>query len=458
MASRAAAYRTLRRVHAGGAWSPRALGAALRRGDLPARDRAFAANLAYETLRWEGTLDWALGRVLTRPLGAVDPEVLDVLRLGACQLLFTRTPDRAAVASTVDLARAQLGPGVTGFVNGVLRALARARAELPWPPVDDDRGLSLATGYPEWVVVEARARFGARARAVLEAGNRPPGLTLRARGDAVALAGELRAAGLAAAPGRHAPEAVRAPGADPADLACVAEGRATPQDEASMLVSRAVAARVADGDVDGWLALDACAGPGGKATHLAQLGARVVAVDVRPSRARLVTETARRLGVAASVRVAVTDSTAPALRASVFDAALVDAPCTGLGVVRRRPELRWRHGPADPTRLAALQLALLEGVADAVRPGGWLVYSVCTWTRAETVDVAAAFLAAHGDRFESDPDAGPPSASDRPGQVLPGDPGLQLAPDTDDVDGMYVLCLRRGTPEGHGRAADRSGL
>lgn len=433
VAARRAAFRAVRRVEADGAWSPPAVAAELRRGDLDVRDRRFAANLAYETLRWRGTLDWALAQVVRRPLDDVEPAVLDALRLGAWQLLRSDTPARAVVTTSVDLARAEIGDRVTGFVNGTLRALARhvAGGDLPWP--GGDEGVALRLGHPTWMVAEARARIGPRAEAFLEASNHPPGLTLRATGDRDALLAELAAAGVDATPGSRAPEAVRAPGADPTRLAAVAEGRAVPQDEASMLVARAVAAGV--GDVAGLPVLDACAGPGGKTTHLAQLGAWVAAADVRPARARLVVQAAARAGVAERVAVAVTDGTVPAWRPGSFAAVLVDAPCSGLGVTRRRPEVRWRRSPADVSRLADLQARLLDATAGAVEPGGCLVYSACTWTRAETVDVARAFLALD-DRFAAEP------LDELGTAALAGDPGVQLGPD-EDLDGMYLARFRR---------------
>jgi 16S rRNA (cytosine967-C5)-methyltransferase len=437
--SRVAAYRAVRRVHAEGAWSAPAVDRALRGSDLDARDRAFAANLAYETLRWEGTLDWALARMSNRPLRDLDPEVLDVLRIGAWQLLQGRLPDRAAVGTTVDVAKAEIGPHVGGFVNGTLRSLARQRDDLPWPTGDGDDAVGLRLSYPSWVVAEARARFGDRALAVLEAGNDSPGVTLRATGDRDALIAELAAAGHDATPGRHAPQAVRVPGADPGRLAAVAEGRAVVQDESSMVVAGAVM----DGlGVDAPLVLDACAGPGGKTTHLAQLGARVVATELRPVRARLVAEAAARMAPGTGgerVHVVAADALAPPLAAGTFDAALVDAPCTGLGVLRRRPELRWARNLGDPARLAALQLSIVDRVATLVRPGGRLVYSACTFTVAETQQVAEQLIAVSGDRLALDDAVDLGGA----GSSLPGDPGIQLAPDADETDGMYVLVLRR---------------
>jgi 16S rRNA (cytosine967-C5)-methyltransferase len=294
------------------------------------------------------------------------------------------------------------------------------------------------------VAAAARRRFGARARAVLEAGNLAPGLTLRAVGDREALLGELRGAGHDPQPGRHAPEAVRLPGVDPGALAAVDEGRAVVQDEASQLVARALAAAVdPDRRLAGRRVADLCAAPGGKATHLAQLGAFVAAADLRPSRARLLAEAAARvsprLRTGGRIAVLVADAAASPLREAAFDGVLLDAPCSGLGVVRRRPELRWRRATADPARLSVLQLGLLEAGARLVRPGGALLYSACTWTVEETVEIAAAFLAATGDRFAVLDAAAATGAGATDQDGL----GVQLTPDADDTDGMYIACFRR---------------
>ncbi|HWH33666.1 MAG TPA: transcription antitermination factor NusB [Egibacteraceae bacterium] len=446
LATRRAAYRALRRIRERQAYSPPVVQRAL--DTLPPRERGLAANLVYETLRWQGTLDWALGQVLTRPIGEVEDDLRDILRMGAWQLLYGRMPDRAVVDTSVALARGEVGERVAGFTNGVLRNLARRKDALPWPPTDDPRGLALATGSPVWVAERAIARFGARAEAVLRASAVAPGLTLRAVArdgedpGAVrdALVAELRAAGVDASAGRWAPEAVRAPGADPMALDAVRQGRATPQDESSMLVTRALA-RALEEAGGGDRVADLCAGPGGKATHLAQLGLRVTATDVQDARAAMVAEQAVRLGLSERVDALVRDARSPDLSAATFDAVLVDAPCSGLGVTRRRPEVAWRREPEDPARLSGLQLEILGAAAALVRPGGVLLYSVCTWPAEETAGTAAGFLAVEGDRFTAlDPATLLPEGA---GTRLPGDPGVQLDPDHDGTDGMYVCGFRR---------------
>ncbi len=395
--------------------------------DLPAaRDRAFASHLAYDTLRWEGTLDWALSQVLDRDLDDVERPLRRLLRLGALQIMRTDVPARAAVDTTVRLAReavpAARAGGAAGFVNGVLRALAR-RDDLPWP----DRGsdpvghLALTTAHPRWIVSELVDRLGAdEAERALVADNDPPGVTLRAVGDHAALVAELCEAGLDAAPGEHAPEAVRVPGADPRRVPAVGEGRAVVQDEASMVVAHAV------DPAPGERIVDLCAGPGGKATHLAELaapGGTVIANELHHHRAQLVAELADHVG--AAVRTVVGDGTRPPLGAQTADAVLVDAPCTGLGTGRRRPEARWRRSRSDAVGLAALQVELVVGGARLVRPGGRLVYAACTWTREETAAVTRDSL----DRLDG---------------AFAAESERQLWPHRDGTDGMYIAVLRRG--------------
>lgn len=402
--------------------------------DLPdARDRAFASHLAYDTLRWQGTLDWLLGHALNRPLGDVEPALRRILRLGTLQLWRTDVPAHAAVATSVDLAGEAVprrrAKGAAGFVNGVLRGVGRVLRDAPPWPDDPVEALALRTAHPRWVVEDAVARFGEGAESLLAADNDPPGLTLRATADPDVLVAELREAGYEATRGALAEEAVRAPGADPRRLAAVTEGRATPQDEASMVVARAAGVRPGD------RVLDLCAGPGGKACHLAALAGaegRVVAVELHPHRAELVRETAERLHVDVDVRVG--DGRRPPLGDDEqFDVVVVDAPCSGLGTGRRRPEVRWRRDRAELPALAALQGDLLTAAAARVRPGGRLTYAVCTWTRAETDELVGAFEA-------SEAAAGLERVDAR-----------QLRPDIDGTDGMFIVSWRRrsdGEPGG----------
>jgi 16S rRNA (cytosine967-C5)-methyltransferase len=433
--ARRAALAALRAVEEDGAWSNTAVPHAV--GDLTeARDRSLASHLAYDALRFEGTLDWALGHVVSRPLAEVEAPLRRILRLGALQLLRTEVPAHAAVATSVALARESVpagrAKGAGGFVNGVLRNLDRRRDGLPWPDpgVDPVDHLALTTAHPAWVVRELLGRFDlARTESILLADDAPPGLTLRATGDRDGLLAELEAAGVDAIAGA-APDAVRAPGADPRRLDAVREGRAVPQDEASQQVVLATGAGPGD------RVLDLCAGPGGKTTYLAAAvgpgGPPVVAVELHPHRAEMVRAAAERQGLAVEVHVG--DGVAPPLPEDArYDVVLLDAPCTGLGTGRRRPEVRWRRTPDDVADLAELQRRLLRAAADRVAPGGRLVYSVCTWTAAETTDVAAWLDAQVPDL----------TAGER----------RQLLPDADDTDGMYLATWER--PERPGPGGER---
>lgn len=421
--ARRAALRALAAVD-DGAWSTTVVPEVV--ADLDdERDRRFASHLAYDTIRWHGTLDWLLGHVLSRPMADVEPALRRVLRLGALQLWRAHVPARAAVSTSVALAResvpAKRAKGAGGFVNGVLRALARELDGITWPDAAGDpvEHVSRTTGHPTWLVRERVEALGAEdAARLLAADNDPPGLTLRATGDRDALVAELREAGLDAEPTRRAPQGVRVPGADPRRLACVAEGRAVPQDEASMLVVAATGAGPGD------RVLDLCAGPGGKTGDLAaRVGATgtVTAVEPYPHRAERVRETLARLGLDVDVRVV--DGREVVLDEPV-DVALVDAPCTGLGTGRRRPEVRWRRTPDDVDALVELQVELVTHAAGQVRPGGTLTYAVCTWTQRETVEVV--------DRVErACPDLSRIATE-------------QLRPDVDGTDGMFHITWRVG--------------
>jgi 16S rRNA (cytosine967-C5)-methyltransferase len=427
--ARRVAADALLRVHQRGAWASPVVDRALSASALDARDRAFAANLVFSALRWEGTLDWVLGHVVARGVDGVEPALLDVLRLGTWELRYGGAPAHAAVSAWVDVAGAVVGGRATGFANGVLRAVARRGDDLPWPDPATAEGAALALGYPRWVVEAARDRFGERGDAVLSAGNEPAPIALRAVAPVADVLAGLSAEGVAAAPGRLAPQSVLLDerGRRPADLAVVRDGAAVVQDESSQVVGAVAAA----GLPAGARAVDLCAAPGGKATHMAQLGLAVLAMDRHPGRLARAARTAARTGLALAVAAA--DGRHPPLEPGRADVVLVDAPCSGLGVVRRRPELRWRRRPEDVPALHGEQVALLRSAVGLVRPGGRVVYAVCTWTEVETDAVVAEVLA--DGTVAVDPAVVPPGTATAHGR--------QLAPDRDGGDGMYVAVLQR---------------
>jgi 16S rRNA (cytosine967-C5)-methyltransferase len=372
-----------------GAYSNLTIPAELSRARLSGRDRAFAQELAFGTLRRVVPIDVALGAVSTRPLRRTDPNVLAVLRLGAYQLLFTRVPPHAAVGETVGLAP----PRSRGFVNAILRRLA---VDPPAPPEGNGaEAVATRTGLSGWAVRElGRLLPPQEVEAAAAALATPAPLTIRTnrcRTDPGTLERAIRASGVATEPGVVHEDALRLPGASPRALPGFVEGWFAVQDEASMLVADALAVRA------GERVLDACAAPGGKTAMLACAAGPegfVVGADVQERRLRLAGTTFERLG--APVRLLVQDARRPAVTGG-FDAVLVDAPCSGLGAARRRPELLWRPSPRDLARLARLQVAILAAAARLVKPGGRLVYSVCTFTRAETEAAVRAFLAKRTD-------------------------------------------------------------
>jgi 16S rRNA (cytosine967-C5)-methyltransferase len=415
------------------------------------RDAALATELVYGTLRHQGTYDAVIAACVDRPLREVDPPVLDVLALGAHQLLATRIPPHAAVSATVELARVVLGDGRAKFVNAVLRRVSAhdldAWLDRVAPPYDEDPEdhLAVVHAHPRWVVAALwDALGGGRAgiEELLAADNQRPEVTLVARpgrSTPQEIAGGLPEG--SAEPGRWSPYALRlAEGGDPASVPAVREGRAGVQDEGSQLVAAALAAAPLEGRDTRWL--DGCAGPGGKAALLAALaaqrGAELVAAEKQPHRARLV---GRALaGNPGPYQVVVADGTRPAWAPGSFDRVLVDVPCTGLGALRRRPEARWRRRPEDLAGFGPLQRGLLTEALTAVRVGGVVGYATCSPHLAETRAVVDDVL--RGGRAPAAEliDARPLFA----GVTELGDgPDVQLWPHLHGTDAMYLALLRR---------------
>ncbi|KUJ64763.1 rRNA cytosine-C5-methyltransferase [Streptomyces albus subsp. albus] len=431
---------------------PPLLRQARERGDFDSRDAALATELVYGTLRRQGTYDAIIAACVDRPLREVDPPVLDVLSLGAHQLLGTRIPSHAAVSASVELARVVLGDGRAKFVNAVLRRIAAEDLD-GWldrvaPPYDEDPEdhLAVVHSHPRWVVSALwDALGGGRAgiEDLLEADNERPEVTLVARPGRATTEELLDLLGEGGLPGRWSPYAVRlAEGGEPGALDPVGEGRAGVQDEGSQLVAIALANAPLEGPDARWL--DGCAGPGGKAALLGALAARrgaaLLASEKQPHRAGLV---ARALaGNPGPYQVIAADGTRPAWRPGTFDRVLVDVPCSGLGALRRRPEARWRRRPEDLDGFAPLQRGLLREALNAVRVGGVVGYATCSPHLAETRAVVDDVLKGRG---------GGPVAAEwidaRP--LLPGVPALgegpdvQLWPHVHGTDAMYLALLRR---------------
>jgi 16S rRNA (cytosine967-C5)-methyltransferase len=400
--ARLAAYEVLRAVNDGRSDLPHALARA--RGRLQdERDRALAGEIATGTLRWQGAFDHVIATFAGRPIEKLDAEILDIVRLSMFQLLhLDRVPAAAAVNDAVNLARKAGKKSAAPLVNALLRRVSRERRKLPLPPRPADpanRGaaldyLSITLSHPRWLVARWLDRYGFdAAERWAQFDNSPAALTLRAnplRIGRAELAERLRDHGVETEPGVFAADALIVRSGNPLSTPLASQGVFVVQDEASQLVAEFVNAR------RGLRVLDACASPGGKTTALAAaMGDRgfVVACDVRPKRIELLANTVRASG-ARSIRIVQADATRPLPFSATFDCVLVDAPCSGLGTLRRDPDIRWRRSESEFPGLARLQRTILEHTA-AVVHGGFLYYSTCSSEPEENEDVVGAFLAAH---------------------------------------------------------------
>ena len=439
---RRTAFDVIRAVETRDAYANLLLPARLRDRDLTGRDAALATELTYGTLRGRGTYDAVLALCSDRELRRIDPPLLDVLRLGAHQILATRIPPHAAVGTAVELARSVSGPGQAKFANAVLRKVTTRDMD-GWleivAPADADTTtrLSVAHSHPKWIVSALRdAVGGGEIEELLAADNGRPRVTLVAR-PGRATVQELCDAGAEPAP--YSPYAALLGEGDPGNIAAVRDGRAAVQDEASQLVAWALTEAPLDGPDARWA--DLCAGPGGKAGLLSALaaerGARLLAADIAPHRAGLV-----RRAVDDRAGVVAADGTAPAWRPASFDRVMVDAPCTGLGALRRRPEARWRRGPESVAELGPLQRGLLGSALDSVRPGGVVAYVTCSPHLAETRVVVDDVVRGRGDveRLDAPPLLGS-LAHDLTG--LGNGPYAQFWPHRHGTDAMFLALLRR---------------
>lgn len=442
--AREAALRALVRVERDRSYLNLALPPLLRL--LPPRERALASRIAAGTVQRLNTLDWALGLHLRQPLHKLTPWIRNLLRSGAYQVIFLdRVPAAAAVDESVRLARRFGHRGVAGLVNAALRSLAGSASDLPWPDRQGDPVLylSLKHSHPAWLVRRWLERYGeAETEALCAANNNPSPVSLRPnrlKVDRRGLLERLGAAGVAADASPSVLEAVRLTGQkDPAALAGFREGFFTIQGESAMLVAPALDPR------PGETVLDLCSAPGGKTTHLAELmgdEGLVLAVDLNPGRLRLVEQSARRLGLD-SITVAAGDGRSPgSLNLPAPDRILVDAPCTGLGVVRRLPDLKWRRRPEDVPAMQRLQLELLRAAASFLTPGGVLVYSVCSNETEETAAVAEALSRAE---LSLQPEEPPPLPAALPGFCLEKASGaFHLYPHRHGMDGFFVARWRK---------------
>ncbi|WP_179475327.1 RsmB/NOP family class I SAM-dependent RNA methyltransferase [Mycolicibacterium vinylchloridicum] len=441
--ARQAAFDVLRAVSERDAYANLVLPAMLAERGIHGRDAAFATELAYGSCRTLGLLDAVIAAAAGRPVEQIDPVLLDLLRLGSYQLLRTNVAQHAAVSTTVEQAGIEFDSVRAGFVNGVLRTIS-GRDEAAWVAelapskgADPVGHLAFVHAHPRWIAQSFADALGADAGeldAALAADNGRPGVHLAAR-PGVLTAQELAAA-VDGTVGRYSPYAVYLGGGDPGRLAAVRDGAALVQDEGSQLVAQALTLAPLVGE-DGGRWLDLCSGPGGKTALIAaiavQHGGAVTAIEPAPRRADLVEQNTRGL----PVEVLRVDGRESGLAPGSFDRVLVDAPCTGLGALRRRPEARWRRTPADVPVLAKLQRELLAAAIALTRPGGVILYATCSPHLAETVGVVSDALRRH-----------PVTALDTRGLFGPADrlgdgPHVQLWPHRHGTDAMFAAALQK---------------
>lgn len=444
--AREAALQVLLDVDKREAYANLALGAVLGKYQPEKLDRSFTTELVYGTLRARNTLDWALGNYLRRPISGLTPVVRNILRLGAYQLLYMdRVPDSAAVNESANLARRHGHAGIVKFVNGVLRNLARGKDKLPYPDpaADPVASIALRHSHPEWLVRLWLDEFGYDGTVALcMANNQAAPNSVRVNSlktEITELMALLRGMGITAERGRYAADCLYLSGfVALGELAPFRDGLFQMQDESSILVGQAVSPQ------PGARVIDVASAPGGKATHLAQLmqnRGEILALDVHEHKIGLIEENCRRLGVTI-VNTMLTDArTLPEKYSGRADYVLVDAPCSGLGVLRRRPDARWRKSLEQIRELTVLQAQILEAAAAVLQPGGVLVYSTCTITREENYGQVMNFLAAHPN-FSLESIAGlVPESLDHAGTLQRG--YLQILPHLHGLDGFFMARLRK---------------
>ncbi|NLJ77297.1 MAG: 16S rRNA (cytosine(967)-C(5))-methyltransferase RsmB [Peptococcaceae bacterium] len=452
--AREIALQVLKEVEGKGAYAGLALDKMMEKYRPGKLDRAFATELAYGTLRYLKTIDWILEQYVKKPLEAQTASVRNILRLSVYQLFYLdKVPDSAACNEGAKMARKYGHVGVVKFVNGVLRNILRRKGEITFPPLAEDPVGHIAIKYshPTWMVERWLKEFGLHETMDLcQANNVPPPNTIRTntlKNTRDELITRLKQEGLTATETRYTPEGIIINGfLSIGAMDSFREGRFQVQDESSMLASRALAPS------PGSTIIDFCSAPGGKATHLAQLmnnQGKIWAIDIHPHKLALVGENSNRLGISIIEGIVADAAQLPEKYTGSADYVLVDAPCSGLGVLRRRPDARWRKEPGQIAGLAKLQAAILERAAHCVKDNGILVYSTCTITREENQDQVESFLAGHPEFVLEDLAPLLPQVLDKDGTMADG--YLQLLPHRHAVDGFFIARMRKeGIGKGNG--------
>ncbi|WP_025692572.1 16S rRNA (cytosine(967)-C(5))-methyltransferase RsmB [Paenibacillus zanthoxyli] len=444
--ARETALDVLVRVQQEGAYSNLLLNTSLQKAGLSREDAGLATELVYGTISRLNTLEYVLKSFVSKGLDKLQPWVRSLLCLSLYQIMYLdRIPPHAAVNEAVNLAKRRGHQGISGMVNGVLRNVLRA-GPLPVIPQEMswEERTALIHSHPLWMVEQWRDEFGAdTAEAICKANNEPPAVSVRVNTTMTSrdrLLDEMLGQGVNARPSELSPYGIVVRGAGNLALSSwYRDGLLSIQDESSMLVAEAV------NPLPGMKVLDCCAAPGGKTTHMGELmkdQGSIYANDLHPHKAALISDQARRLGLEC-----IGTGSGDALElgkkfaAASFDRILLDAPCSGLGVIRRKPDLKWAKQPEDAAAIARLQSELLDSAAALLKPGGVLVYSTCTLDRLENGNIVHSFLE-RNEEFRSVTFSSP--LWNRLGSsVLASDQGMQILPQHYGSDGFYIAILER---------------
>ncbi|WP_438351471.1 16S rRNA (cytosine(967)-C(5))-methyltransferase RsmB [Paenibacillus sp. FA6] len=446
LTARELAMDVLTKVEQEGAYSNLQLNAGLQRASLIREDAALATELVYGTIARLNTLDYFLSRYVTKGMDKLQPWVRNLLRMSLYQFMYLdRIPPHAVVNEAVNIAKSRGHQGISGMVNGVLRSILRSKDELILPEgLAPAKRISLQHSHPKWLVKRWIEQYGEQtAENICAANNEPPSISVRVNTTVISrekLLQDMEEQGVVAIPSPLTAEGILVmSGGNMALTDWYRDGILSVQDESSMLVAEAV------GPQSGMKVLDCCAAPGGKTVHMAELmkdDGWIVANDLYPHKEKLIREQAERLGLS-SIETIVGDALELKVKypEASFDRILLDAPCSGLGVIRRKPDLKWTKTQADIEEIASLQYELLETISPLVRVGGILVYSTCTIEPQENEEMVRRFLDNHP-QFETATDH-PSSWTELQKVAKPCAEGIQILPQDFKSDGFFIARIKR---------------
>jgi 16S rRNA (cytosine967-C5)-methyltransferase len=452
---RAIALDVLMKIEQNQAYSNLQLNQTLQKANVKDIDKGLLTSIVYGTIQRKNTIDFYLDQLLNKPIKKKDRWVLTLLRLSIFQMLYMdRVPDHAIIHEAVEIAKQRGHQGVAGLVNGILRKLQReGTAEMDKKAGTGSEKAALTYSMPKWLIERWSSQFGNEdAEKMAESNLLPSPVTARVNTMLTTreeVLQQLEQEGVSAEEGELSPEGIIIRDGYLPGTEAYNKGLVTIQDESSMLVARAVAPR------PGETVLDACAAPGGKSTHMAEMmkgKGKVVSLDLHAHKIELINKQAKRLGLE-NISASVLDArkAGEKYESESFDRVLVDAPCSGFGVIRKKPDLKWSKTEEDVLKLASIQKDILESASHMVRDGGLLVYSTCTVDKDENSEVAEWFLHNHPE-FEWDPDFSEKMPENVKTFIIEERSDLQIMPHYFNSDGFYIAAYRKKTTGGEKHA------